>query len=415
MFQLSGTRRLRCIAAVALVGAVVLAGCSSNGGTGTAAPNSSAVNQSSTATSGAPSNTPAATGNTSASSPAGAGGHPTLSMSKVAMLASSAGDATIMYSALKEGYFADEGLDVDLETSGAAANAPSSARLAAFFSGSYQFINQASGSSILARQAGGEITAVFGTSISGSNQMNIDMDTATKLGVPTNSDTPDAATAAFLKLKGSHITVGVGSTTSNNYFGLLAACKEHGLTCGVDQTSADIDVKVVGSNESATAGMKAGRYQALMNGGLNSVIPNTAVIQMGDVNPLLTAANFDVSTSPAMIKDHPDTVQAMVNALVRGWQYVKSNPAGAEKHYDEMVAESGVTDQAAMHQAFLNYVPYWVTPLLLKDAYQNQLTLLEDSGQGNVTVSYDQFNDPSFVDQAVKELGVDVPTAVPGT
>jgi len=113
-----------------------------------------------------------------------------------------------------------------------------------------------------------------------------------------------------------------------------------------------------------------------------------------------------------MIQAHPDTVQAVVTATTKAWQLAKSDTATAKKYFTQFAALNGVTKSAQVEKAYEDLAKYWRTPLLLEDSYNNVLNIINLSGSSKtkVTVSFSEFADPTFAAQAVKTLGLTVPT-----
>jgi NitT/TauT family transport system substrate-binding protein len=334
-----------------------------------------------------------------------------LSMTNVTVAALAENDSALAYIAQQAGFFKKQGLNVNLLDEGAPTSA---AMTAALVGGSYQFADEPLSAGLLAVQAGTPIKAVFATDIGNEQDLSIASATAAKLHVPNPGPgaTPGQSLAQLAALKGAHITVAATTTASGTYIDLVAACAAHGLTCKLNDPSADLNISTVGSNPAEIAGFKAGKFPAFAAGIPSALQPGTVSINLANIPPASQAAFWDFATSQSMINSHPDTVQAFVTAMTQAWQYARDNPAKARTYHDQMENIAGVTSPALLETLYNSYSHAWVTPLLLQAAYANAVkvsNLAAATPSKKITVAYNQWNDPTFVNKAVTQLGITPP------
>lgn len=351
----------------------------------------------------------------SSSSPAASSGGSgkALSLTNITINGGAGSDSLFTYIADKAGYYKAAGLNVTLDDS----VSPGSAVLIAGLVGnSYQFLESTAAQGVITAQSSGPVRAVMTTDIGQQQVIVMPKSLASSFGVPLTATSPADSVAQLMKLKGSHVKVALTTVTSQIYSDLVAVCVTHGLTCKVNSSSADIDIDPVGTNQAMSAAFAAGRVPAIAGVEAGAVAKvetdDTVAINLGNIDPVSNATGLYLLTTANMIQAHPDTVQAVVTATTKAWQLAKSDTATAKKYFTEFAAINGVTKPAAVEKAYEDLAKYWRTPLLLEDSYNNVINIINLSGSSKkkVTVSFSEFADPTFAAQAVKTLGLTVPT-----
>ena len=114
-----------------------------------------------------------------------------------------------------------------------------------------------------------------------------------------------------------------------------------------------------------------------------------------------------------MIKNHPDTVQAFINAVVRGWDYTKTHVSQTEAMLNKLDAYNGYSDPSidpVLNKGLLSTEP---NPLFDEDTFSRTLAIanqgLTASNSKPLTVTYAQTVDPSFVQNALKAFNITAP------
>jgi ABC-type nitrate/sulfonate/bicarbonate transport system substrate-binding protein len=331
------------------------------------------------------------------------------SLTNVSFFASYTSDSVIAYMAESLGYFKKQGLNVTMSSIDLGS---SSALLAALTAGEFQFENLPTSSGILAANAGIPIQSVFNVDIGTTVQLAINNSVMAANHIPEIADTPAETLKQFLDLKGTHITIAEDSVTSDS--ALLTLCKLHNLTCAPDSPSSDINIQYSGSGTVAVAGLLAGKYDGIDNAPPQTVQPNTSIINTGQIKPISTATSYTIISTPAYIKSHAKTVQEVVNALTEAWAYAKAHPAAALRATTGLESSDDITNPQEDEYLYQDFAALWRTPLLLKQGFENQESIIKESGSSPtpVSVTYNQYNAPQFVETSVKLLKLKVPTTV---
>jgi ABC-type nitrate/sulfonate/bicarbonate transport system substrate-binding protein len=353
----------------------------------------------------------------SSSSPAaaasGGSGKP-LSLTKVTINGAAGSDSLFTYIAYEAGYYKAAGLDVTLDDQ---ASPGSAVLIAGLVGNSYQFLESTAAQGVITAQSSGSVRAVMTTDVGQQQVIVMPKSLASSFGMPLTAATPADSVAQLMKLKGSHVKVALTTVTSQVYSDLVAVCVTHGLTCKTSSPSADIDIDPVGTNQAMSAGFSAGRVPAIAgieSGAVSQVeTDDTVAINLGNIDPVSDATGLYLLTTSNMAQAHPDTVQAVVTATTKAWQLAKSDSATARQYFTKFAALNGVTKPAQVERAYEDLAKYWQTPLVTEASYNNVLNIINLSGSSKtkVTVPFSQFAEPSFATQAVKTLGLTVPSA----
>jgi ABC-type nitrate/sulfonate/bicarbonate transport system substrate-binding protein len=341
-----------------------------------------------------------------ASSAAGVGS--ALSASSISIGGSVAGDFGLTWIAQKAGFFKQQGLTVKF-VNFAVGTGSTSGITSAFLGGSFNFLNNAASATMYAQQAGAPIQAIMQDDVGQQQEIAIHSDIATKLHIPAADATPAEALAQFKALKGTHLSVGVTSTTSPAYNSIVAIAKKYGLTYGLNSSGADIDLVTTGTATAQSSGFNAAKFDAIGSSPPQSLRPDTTVINLGLIPPVSAAAGLYLVGLTSFMKAHPDTTQALINAEVEAWEYAHQHPQQAEKLLVSMEAENDQTDPATVQTLYNDLARYWKTPYPQQSAFNGAKQLVNQSQPKPLTVTYSQWADPSYVAKAAKDLTLTVP------
>lgn len=325
---------------------------------------------------------------------------------------STGGDLGIAWIAQQAGFFKEQGLNVKfVNFVGAGASAITSA----FLGGSFDFLNGPVASTMSAKAAGAPIQAVFNVDVGQQIEITVHNSAAARLHIPTPDGTAATALAQFKALKGSHIKLGVTSTTSPAWNAIASNAKAQGLVVGVNDANADIDVVTTGTTTAMNAGYLADKTDAMASNPPTTTKPDSNIINMGLIDPLASATGLYLDVLQSYAKQNPQTTQKVVNAMVKAWAYAKANPDKAEELTTSMQVENKITDPAEVKQLYQDASSHWKTPLLLRSGFDNAVHIVNVAQPKKISLTYEQWADPTFVNKAVKDssllLGQTVPAA----
>ncbi len=332
----------------------------------------------------------------------GAASAKALSQSKVSVYASAGGDNVFTYIAVKRGIFKKNGLDVDLITQDSGTANNSTAELA---SGSLAFGSLTITSGIAAYDQHVPLVTVFQNDIGAPNILSISTKTAKADGIPLSG----SATAQFEALRKVHLQVGtIVSPDDATYLMASGLCKLYKVTCGYNDSSANLDFVNTSSVTTLDAGFKAGKYPALMTIPPFSLESGTVAIPLEQIPPYDNTAMFMVDAGTKFIKEHPDTVQAYVTSLVEAWVWAKAHMSQTSKYFYDLQALDGTSDKSLVAKDFALTAPAWKTPYMVKQAYENTIDLAKAAGLKSIplTEPFSSWADTKFVDTAIKQLGL---------
>jgi NitT/TauT family transport system substrate-binding protein len=338
---------------------------------------------------------------TSASSAAAAGGTSSsaaLSMSSVKSIVAT-GDPMIELTGLGKGYFTDEGLTVSptRTTSG-------SSDVALLVSGSVQFLLGGS-AAIIAKQAGAPVKVIMAVNKGSDETLDISKKFAAAHNIPQTATTPAQVNSQLEALKGSHITIGVTNTTGDGYNYLTAALRSRGITIGPGK---DVNIISTGGAPQLVAAYETGKLDAF------SITPpytgraDSVQVPLSLVTPDSQSGFFYVLTTDSMIAQHPDTVQAFVNAMVKSWQFATSNPAQAEAAAAPLYLKyNGTYTPAQIQTVFTELSRDWSSVVVSPSDFAGTVkvvTLAQPTQK--LTVTYADTVDNTFVNKALAAAGV---------
>jgi ABC-type nitrate/sulfonate/bicarbonate transport system substrate-binding protein len=336
------------------------------------------------------------------------------SLTSVTIAGSFNADFGLVDIADQAGFFKDEGIQAKLvNTAGLSASNLQSA----FSSGSYTFEASAAPSEILAAAAGATDKAIFGLDIGQQQQVAISGDVAQKDNIPTAGATPAQTMAQVAALKGSHISLGISNLSAGAYNYAAAVFHAEGVTyspasaIASPSSNTDVSFDALGTTNTFVPAMAGGKIDGFILPPPVSNVKGATIINLGNVEPVHSAAGLYLAALDKTITGEPATVQRVVDAMVRAWQFAKANPAKAEPMLDSVYTANGITSPSAAlaHVIYNDDSKYWVTPAMPQAAFTSQLGILA-VGQGKpVNIAFSQFADPMFVNSAIKSLKVTVP------
>lgn len=333
-----------------------------------------------------------APGSGSASDPA------SLSMSSVKSIVAT-GDPMIELTGLGKGYFTDEGLNVSptRTTSG-------SSDVALLVSGSVQFLLGGS-AAIIAKQAGAPIKVIMAVNKGSDETLDISKKFAAAHNIPQTATTAAQVNSQLEALKGSHITIGVTNTTGDGYNYLTAALQSRGITIGPGK---DVNIISTGGAPQLVAAYETGKLDAF------SITPpytgrsDSVQVPLSLVTPDSQSGFFYVLTTDSMIAQHPDTVQAFVNAMVKSWQFATTNPAQAEAAAAPLYLKyNGTYTPAQIQTVFTELSKDWSSVVVSPSEFAGTVkvvTLAQPTQK--LTVTYADTVDNTFVNKALAAAGV---------
>jgi ABC-type nitrate/sulfonate/bicarbonate transport system substrate-binding protein len=343
--------------------------------------------------------------------PAAGAATPKLSVSSVSIGGSVAGDFGLEWIAQKGGFFAKQGLTVKF-VNFSVGTGSTSGITSAFLGGSFNFLNNAASATMYAEQAGAPIQAIVQDDTGQQQEIAIHSATAAKLHIPAADSTPAQALAQFKALKGTHLSVGVTTTSSPAYNSIVAIAKKNGLTYGVNDSKDDIDLVTTGTATAQSSGFNANKFDAIGSSPPQSLRPDTTVINLGAIAPVSQAAGLYLVGLNSFMKVHPDTTQALVNGMVQAWEYAHQHPAQAEKLIVSMEAENDQTNPATVKTLYADLSRYWKSPYPSEAAFNAAKQLVNTSQPTPLTLTYAKWADPSYVQTAAKngKFTIPVPT-----
>jgi ABC-type nitrate/sulfonate/bicarbonate transport system substrate-binding protein len=305
-----------------------------------------------------------------------------------------------LWAAQAEGFYAKQGLTVKFVNTTASA----ASMVAATIGDSYQFIAADPVGLPAAVQNGAQIRAVLTPDVGPTDDLVVSAKAAAEHHLPASG-----TLAQLRALKGSHLTIGVVSLTAGSYLDLLAVFKAQGLTASTGSGS-DIKVVSVGSLNDEADGLASGHLDGFVNMYPNTEVPDAVHVMFGGVAPVSMEPPLAFTTSESMIESHPDTVQAFVTATVEGWEYTRQHPSQTKQIDSRVFPTVGVTDAAKIGELYqLDQQHRGSTPAITGAEYQAIQDVLQAAGTPT-TVSYGGFVDSSFVNQAITQLKLGLPT-----
>ena len=326
-----------------------------------------------------------------------ASGH-SLSMASVKSIVAS-GDPMIELAGLAKGYFKEQGLAVSptRTTSG-------SSDVALLVGGSVQFVLGGS-AAIIAKQAGAPVKVIMAVNKGSDETLVVNQQFAAAHHIPQTATTAAQATAQLDALKGSHMTIAVTNTTGDGYNYLAAALQSQGLTIGPGK---DVNIISTGGAPQLVAAYATGKVDAFSITPPYTFRSDSVQIPLSLVTPDSGSAFFYVLTTDSMISQHPDTVQAFINAMVKSWQFATTSPAAAETAaaplYNQYI---GTNTPTVIKDIFQQLSKDWSSVVMSPAEFASTLKVVELAQPSDkLTVTYADTVDNSFVEKALSTMGI---------
>lgn len=272
--------------------------------------------------------------------------------------------------ALDSGYFAQQGLDVDLSYVNG-----SPAGMAALLSGQADFL-EAAGSAVVSagsQQTGGNAKPVM---VIGTVNVAV-----LKLMVKPSISDPS-------QLRGATLCVSGPGTLDD------LALRLYLPKINLDPAT-DVSIVAGGSIDGCVAGVIAGQYDGMMVS-----TPQTVTLQQQGLAALvdlqqqgIPLQELGVSVTQAYAQAHPDTVLHFTRAYIQGIHQWKTDKTFAEQ---EMTKYLGISDQAQLDDSWQTYQQaFEQVPLPGDQALQNEI----DATAAAQGMTPDDFRDVQFVQQ----------------
>jgi ABC-type nitrate/sulfonate/bicarbonate transport system substrate-binding protein len=333
-----------------------------------------------------------------------------LSLSSITLSAPEVPASEVNWVAQFQGFFKDQGLDITFQP-----GASNAAQIASILAGSAQFIVNSPVSDLPAVQQGGPLRGIFQVNLDAPGEFVLTQAAATQYGVPSTGNSEAGALKQLTALKGSHISVGISNATSSSYGQLLYLAEQHGLTGGISCSTCDLNFQSVGTTAAMTAGIQANKLQSITNVPPVTVIPSstpTVTIEIWRIPPETQLAADYMLTTSSMIAQHPDTVQAVVTAMLQAMFFIKAHPNQAEKDLATGLTNyASITSPEEQEYLFSDYQGFFHSPYPAKKYFDVAVAMSNVTLPTPNTVTYSQFVVTKFVTKAAALLHVNLSDA----
>ncbi len=336
-------------------------------------------------------------GDSGSSSDTSANGSAPLSQSSITMLATTQAFDAPTVIALKKGYFDEVGLDVEVrrDTSGAD-------MVAAVVGGSAQIGLLSTTPPLAAAAQGADVKAIGVAGHATELSMVINKEAAQRAGIPENG----TADQKLRALADSGLKIAVGAPGSGTYVQVGALLSAR----GIDPDEA-IQREALEGPASFLAAFRRGDVDGFV------WIPPTAIqvedseivrIDFRELDEYKALDFIVLITSGGMISSHPDTLQAFCDAWIRGWDDAVQNPTEAAQILKEDLFPD--LDMTLVERSFeSSWVNFGPTPAITRAGFDKAVALSNLGRPAPINVSYDEFVDNTFMNNAITGAGLDVP------
>jgi len=292
-----------------------------------------------------------------------------------------------------EGFFADEGLDVDVVLAGGGPKT-----MTALLGGGGQFSASVLLDGIMAHRKGLDDVRAIATLSLAYNSVVIRADVAKQRGIAMDKPLRDRIQA----IKGLKIAITTPGASSDMIVRYLA------LTNGL---SPDRDLQIVplGSIPAQTAGLRAGQVDgcACLPGvdtltkqeGLTVDLVRAS--EMGALDGITYGTLYGLASYN---KAHPEIVRAVARAVTRAILLIGSDPERAKRDTRPWFKQM---DEETFNESWKLYLPYLPkSPAIARTDFDKELAFEKVVLPPNVykPVAYDEAVDNSFVDAALRDL-----------
>ena len=322
-----------------------------------------------------------------------------LSQSNVTFLETCPTECEAIYIAQARHYYAQQGLTVSLlpVPSGSAAT------VAALVGGAGQFADIDISTAALAVQQGAPLVNLMMTGYAPWQEIVINTTTAAAAGIPTTGSTTAQIQRQILALKGSHITLGVSNTASIAYNYAVAVLLHAGITVGA---GSDVNFLSTGTPTNLVPALNSGQVQGFVNAPPTTVIPNVITIPIYKLAPVISAPWLGILATSAFVSAHPDTAQAMVNALALAWTWMGAHPNGARTASTPMYVANGISSPEEIDYLNAGFVQHNGSSIITtKQGYTSVTTALSLSHPTTpITVPFSAWITNKYANRAISLL-----------
>ena len=296
----------------------------------------------------------------------------------------------------KRGFFKALGLNVKFKatTSGATL-------VPALISGSADVALPSITVPVTAAQAGANLKIIGTLGHQTELGMQINGRTARKLGIRANA----SSDAQIKALKGSKITIGVSSPVGGVYRQTAAILRARGVEPGTDVTLVSYPTP-----DAEFAAYTAGQVDAYVWTPPISLLPpkdNVVRIQYRQLTEYKGVEFIVLTVNGNLAKDHPDTLQAFMTGLLKGWVLAQKNPAAAVQTLGRLYPTfSKAFLEEINKSASANYAP---TIAITRAGFAKGLKLTNLTLPQPTTVTFEQMVDNTAINAAIKKLKLKIP------
>jgi ABC-type nitrate/sulfonate/bicarbonate transport system substrate-binding protein len=235
------------------------------------------------------------------------------------------------------------------------------------------------------------------------------------LSIPLEARNAAQAQAQFLALKGSHLNIAVSSLTSNAYYWFAAAAKHYGITIGTSATNGDVYFTSTGSVANEVTAYGSGKVDGLISVPPYTVnqTPASIEIEIGKLAMLQPIVANYLATTISMIQNHPDTVQAMTDAITYSTEYPQTHPRAAQSAFDTIESENGFASPEELEYLWAINQPFWRNPYPTQAEFSDTIQVDNVSLPTPFTAPYSNFVVTRFAKAANALNGLGIPNGVP--
>jgi NitT/TauT family transport system substrate-binding protein len=298
-----------------------------------------------------------------------------------------------LYIARTEGYFTEEGLDVDVVLAGGGPKT-----MTALLGGGGQFSASVLLHGIMAHRKGLDDVRAIATLALAYNSVILRADVAKQRGISMDTPLHDRVVA----MKGLRIAITTPGASSDMIVRYLA------LTNGL---SPDRDIQIVplGSLPAQTAGLRSGQIDGCAClPGVDTVTKREGLtvdlVRASEITALDRITYGTLYGLASYDKAHPDIARAVARAVTRATLLLSNDPDRAKRATRPFFKQM---DQATFDESWALYQPYLPkTPDIAEADYDKEMAFEKVvlSANSYKPVPYDEAVDTSFVRAALQEL-----------
>jgi len=298
-----------------------------------------------------------------------------------------------LYIARTEGYFTDEGLDVEVVLAGGGPKT-----MTALLGGGGQFSASVLLDGIMAHRKGLDDVRAIATLALAYNSVILRADVAKQRGISMDMPVHERA----LAMKGLRIAITTPGASSDMIVRYLAL---------INGLSPDRDIQIVplGSVPAQTAGLRSGQIDgcACLPGVDTITKQEGLTVDLIRASELTALDHITYGTLYGLAsydKAHPDIVRAVARAVTRATLLIANDPDRAKRATRPFFKQM---DQTAFDEAWILYLPYLPkNPDITEADYDKELAFEKVvlPPANYKSIPYDEAVDTSFVRAAMKEL-----------